>query len=133
MQQTVEGVDRHAGVRRPAEPDARRWVTALAPYREPSLTRSVVEFVVTVVPFVAFWLLMLLSLRYSWWLCLLFAVPAVGLLVRLFMIQHDCLRLALWDEDQHRLVGFRDARSLANGFVGARRNCEGASEIAQGG
>ena len=33
---------------------------------------------------------MLLSLRYSYWLCLLLAVPAAGFLVRLFMIQHDC-------------------------------------------
>ncbi len=54
-----------------------------------------VEFVVTVVPFVALWLLMLLSLRYSWWLCPLLAVPAAGFLVRLFVIQHDCLHLAL--------------------------------------
>jgi omega-6 fatty acid desaturase (delta-12 desaturase) len=48
------------------------------------------ELVVTVVPFVALWLLMLLSLRHSYWLCLLLAVPAAGFLVRLFMIQHDC-------------------------------------------
>jgi acyl-lipid omega-6 desaturase (Delta-12 desaturase) len=33
---------------------------------------------------------MLASLRYSYWLCLLLAVPAAGFLVRLFMIQHDC-------------------------------------------
>ena len=90
MQQTIEHADRHAGAHRPAEPDARRWVTALAPYREPSLGRSLAELVVTVVPFVALWLLMLLSLRYSYWLCLLLAVPAAGFLVRLFMIQHDC-------------------------------------------
>ena len=25
-----------------------------------------------------------------WWLSLLFAIPAAGFLVRLFMIQHDC-------------------------------------------
>ena len=90
MLQTIEHADRHAGAHRPAEPDARRWVTALAPYREPSLGRSLAELVVTVVPFVALWLLMLASLRYSYWLCLLLAVPAAGFLVRLFMIQHDC-------------------------------------------
>jgi omega-6 fatty acid desaturase (delta-12 desaturase) len=48
------------------------------------------ELVVTAVPFVALWLLMLQSLRYSYWLCLFLAVPAAGFLVRLFMIQHDC-------------------------------------------
>jgi hypothetical protein len=52
--------DRHAGAHRPAEPAPRR-VTALAPYREPSLLRSLVELVVTVMPVVALWLLMLAS------------------------------------------------------------------------
>ena len=90
MQQTIEHADRHARASLPAEPDARHWVTVLAPYREPSLGRSLAELFVTVVPFVALWLAMLLSLRYSYWLCLLLAVPAAGFLVRLFMIQHDC-------------------------------------------
>jgi omega-6 fatty acid desaturase (delta-12 desaturase) len=74
MQQTIEHVDRTAGVRRPAEPDARHWVMALVPYREPRLARSLVELVVTLVPFVTLWLLMLCGLRYSWWLCLMIAV-----------------------------------------------------------
>jgi omega-6 fatty acid desaturase (delta-12 desaturase) len=89
-QPTIRNAGRHGGAKRPAEPDARHWVTVLAPYREPSLGRSLVELVVTVVPFVALWLLMLLGLRHSYWLCLLLAVPAAGFLVRLFMIQHDC-------------------------------------------
>jgi omega-6 fatty acid desaturase (delta-12 desaturase) len=48
------------------------------------------ELAITAVPFFALWGLMWLSLDYSYWLCLLLAVPAAGLLVRLFMIQHDC-------------------------------------------
>jgi omega-6 fatty acid desaturase (delta-12 desaturase) len=90
MEQTIELADRRAGARRPAEPDARHWTTALARYREPVLARSLAELVVTGVPFVALWLAMLLSLRHSYWLCLILAVLAAGFLVRLFMIQHDC-------------------------------------------
>jgi omega-6 fatty acid desaturase (delta-12 desaturase) len=90
MLQTIEHANRHAGAHRPAEPDAYRWVARLAPYRESSLGRSLAELVVTLVPFVALWVAMLLSLRYSYWLCLLLAVPGAGFLVRLFMIQHDC-------------------------------------------
>ena len=90
MQQAIEHTSRHAGTMSQAEPDVRHWVTALAPYREPRLGRSLAELFVTVVPFVALWLAMLLSLRYAYWLCLLLAVPAAGFLVRLFMIQHDC-------------------------------------------
>ena len=47
MQQANEHADRHPGARRPAEPDARRLVTALAPYRDPSVGRSLAELVVT--------------------------------------------------------------------------------------
>ena len=90
MQQTIEYPDCDVGARSAAEAKGRDWVKALAPYREPRLRRSLVELVVTAVPFVTLWLAMLLSLRYSYWLCLLLAVPAAGSLVRLFMIQHDC-------------------------------------------
>ena len=90
IQETIEHADRGARARRPAVGNARDWVKTLAPYREPSLGRSLTELAVTAVPFVALWLLMLLSLRYSYWLCLLLAVPAAGFVVRLFMIQHDC-------------------------------------------
>ena len=90
MQQTIEHADWHDRASPAAESDARHWVTMLAPYRESSPGRSLAELFVTVVPFVALWLAMLLSLRYSYWLCLMLAVPAAGFLVRLFMIQHDC-------------------------------------------
>ena len=71
--------------------DARRWTKLLAPYREPSLARSLAELVVTAVPFAVLWLLMWLSLRHAGYgLTLLLAIPTAGFLVRLFMIQHDC-------------------------------------------
>jgi hypothetical protein len=50
MQPTIEQADRHAGAHGPAEPDARHWVMALAPYREPRLARSLVELAVTALP-----------------------------------------------------------------------------------
>jgi fatty acid desaturase len=74
-QQTIEHPHCHVGARSPAKANGRDWVKALAPYREPRLGRSRAELVVTGVPFVALWLAMLLSLRYSYWLCLILAVP----------------------------------------------------------
>ncbi len=74
----------------PPQRDGRYWLRVLAPYREPRLARSVTELAITAVPFVALWYAMWLSLGYSYWLCLLLAVPTAGFLVRLFMIQHDC-------------------------------------------
>jgi omega-6 fatty acid desaturase (delta-12 desaturase) len=62
----------------------------LAPYRQPSRLRGVLEILITAAPLVALWILMWLALDVGYWLCLLLAVPAAGFLVRLFMIQHDC-------------------------------------------
>jgi omega-6 fatty acid desaturase (delta-12 desaturase) len=59
-------------------------------YREPSSKRSLFELGVTVAALAGSWLLMWLSLDVGYWLTLVLAVPAAGLLVRLFLIQHDC-------------------------------------------
>jgi omega-6 fatty acid desaturase (delta-12 desaturase) len=74
----------------PAVTDLRALTQSLAHYREPDHGRSVVEILITVVPFVLLWLLMWFSLHIGYGLYLLLAVPAAGFLVRLFMIQHDC-------------------------------------------
>src|SRR3984957_12974208 len=70
--------------------DTRTLAHALTRYRGPNSTRSVLEVVVTAVPFALIWVLMWASLDAGYWLGLLLAVPAAGFLVRLFMIQHDC-------------------------------------------
>jgi omega-6 fatty acid desaturase (delta-12 desaturase) len=70
--------------------DARDWLPTLNRYRVPSHARSVVEIVITAVPFALLWVAMWASLHWSYLLTLAIAVPAAGFLVRLFMIQHDC-------------------------------------------
>jgi acyl-lipid omega-6 desaturase (Delta-12 desaturase) len=84
-----------------AVPDARGWTQTLARYRTPSLARSVFELAITAVPLALLWVLMWATLGVGYWLCLLLAVPAAGLLVRLFMIQHDCGHGAFF---HHRLA-----------------------------
>ena len=70
---------------------AREWAQALAPYRRASATRGIIELAVTVLPFVALWAAMLIaSTNCQVWLSFAMAPFAAGLLVRLFMIQHDC-------------------------------------------
>jgi acyl-lipid omega-6 desaturase (Delta-12 desaturase) len=71
-------------------PEPRALQRALAAYREPLLARSILELVMTVIPFGLFWFLTWASVSAGYWLGLLLAVPAAGFLVRLFMIQHDC-------------------------------------------
>jgi acyl-lipid omega-6 desaturase (Delta-12 desaturase) len=70
--------------------DPRALQRALAVYRAPLLARSVLELVITVIPFALFWFLTWATVSAGYWLGLLLALPAAGFLVRLFMIQHDC-------------------------------------------
>jgi omega-6 fatty acid desaturase (delta-12 desaturase) len=66
------------------------WARIVAAYREPDHARSIFELAITIVPLILLWAAMWWALSFSYWLCLLLAVPAAGFLVRLFMIQHDC-------------------------------------------
>ena len=78
---------------RPAEAAAsaaRRWLPILARYREPSAARGWLELGVTAAALTAVWAAMWWSLSVSYWLCLLLAIPGAGLVVRIFVIQHDC-------------------------------------------
>jgi acyl-lipid omega-6 desaturase (Delta-12 desaturase) len=71
-------------------PETRALAQLLAGYRESDSARGVFELVITAVPFLVIWALMAAALDHGYWIGLLLAVPAAGLLVRLFMIQHDC-------------------------------------------
>ena len=66
------------------------WNTLLAPYRSPVAWRSVWQLASTVLLFVGCWLLMQWSLSVGYWLTLLLAIPTAMMVVRLFMLQHDC-------------------------------------------
>jgi omega-6 fatty acid desaturase (delta-12 desaturase) len=59
-------------------------------YCEPDMRRALFEVGITLVPLAVLWALMWWSLNVGYWLTLLLAIPAGGLLVRLFIIQHDC-------------------------------------------
>ncbi|HLY91374.1 MAG TPA: fatty acid desaturase [Acetobacteraceae bacterium] len=52
--------------------------------------RSLFQLVTTAMPFIALLVIMPEASHVSYWLTLLLAIPAAGLLVRLFIIQHDC-------------------------------------------
>lgn len=74
-----------------AKSEARSWAQRLTGYRQPDTGRSLREFLVTIIPFAIAWSGMMLALKLGHvWLYVLLLLPAAGLLVRLFMIQHDC-------------------------------------------
>lgn len=71
-------------------PSARDWNCLLAPYMVPSTKMALFQLLTTGALFSAGWLLMLWTSGISYWLTLLLAVPTAGLLIRLFIFQHDC-------------------------------------------
>lgn len=73
-----------------AAPATAAWREAVAGYRRPRLAASIWQLANTLVPYLALWALMIWSLGVSYWLTLALAVPAAGLLVRVFIIFHDC-------------------------------------------
>ena len=52
------------------------WRQAIKPYAQANTGRSIWQIVNTIVPYIALWVLMYYSLRVSYWLTLLLAIPA---------------------------------------------------------
>jgi len=92
----------------------------------------VFQLLTTAGPLIALWVAIALSLEYGYWISLLLAVPAAGLVVRLFMIQHDCGHYSFfrsrWANDLvGRVIGlftltpykyWRDAHSIHHATAG---------------
>src|ERR1051326_6681500 len=70
--------------------DLSAWKEIVARYQKPSVPRGVWQIVNTLVPYAALWYLMYLALTVSYWLAVPLEGLAGGVLVRLFIIQHDC-------------------------------------------
>jgi acyl-lipid omega-6 desaturase (Delta-12 desaturase) len=72
---------------RSAEPD---WRSIVAPYQRPDTRRAVVQIANTLIPLGVLFYVMYRSLALPYWTTLLLAIPSAGLLVRTFIIMHDC-------------------------------------------
>jgi omega-6 fatty acid desaturase (delta-12 desaturase) len=77
----------NSAVLAPRAPD---WRGAVAPYQKTEVARSLIQLVTTLLLLAAGFAAMLLSLRWSYAITLLLAFPTAGLLVRTFIIMHDC-------------------------------------------
>ena len=66
------------------------WQQVIESYQHPSIARSLWQVINTLVPYFGLWFLMVLSLKVSYWLTLLLAIPAAGFMMRTFIMFHDC-------------------------------------------
>jgi omega-6 fatty acid desaturase (delta-12 desaturase) len=67
-----------------------RWVKIIAPYRNGDNLHSWWQITNTFLPYVILWVLMVISLSYSYWITLPLIFISAGFLIRLFIIFHDC-------------------------------------------
>lgn len=89
---------------------AREWVRRLQPYRQPDDRRSAAETILTLGLLVGLWTLMWFAVSYSVLLALGLSVPAALMMVRLFVIQHDCghgsmFTTSKWNDRVGRALG----------------------------
>ncbi len=67
-----------------------QWRKIVVNYSDPDIRKSVWQLVNTFGLYVILWVLMVFSLQVSYWLTLGISVIAAGMLVRIFIIFHDC-------------------------------------------
>ena len=83
------------------------WKKATIPYQHPDLKRSSWQLVNTLLPFAILFYLMYISLNVSYWLTFALGIPAAGLLVRIFIIFHDCCHGSFFKSPKaNRIVGY---------------------------
>lgn len=66
------------------------WLNIIKKYNQPSNIKSWWQIINSFVPFFALWIVMIYSLKISYWLTLPLTIIAAGFLVRIFIIFHDC-------------------------------------------
>ena len=66
------------------------WKAIVARYQVPSVPRAMGQMADTLLPLAAALIVTYLAYSYSHWLSLALAVPTAGLMVRTFIIMHDC-------------------------------------------
>jgi len=75
----------------PAVDGNSHWRRRLSEYHKPGAARGAGELAITAIPFTLAWIAMCLAVSHGYfWIDALLLLPASGLLVRLFLIQHDC-------------------------------------------
>lgn len=66
------------------------WPKIVVKYQTPDKKKAYIQILNTFLPFIGLWILMYLSLSWSYWITLALAVVNGFFMVRIFIIQHDC-------------------------------------------
>jgi len=85
------------------------WYQSTSAYARPSLGKAVWQMVNTFAPYLLLWGLMILTVQrdYPYWMTLLLALPAGGLLIRIFILFHDCCHGSFFGSNRaNTLLGY---------------------------
>jgi acyl-lipid omega-6 desaturase (Delta-12 desaturase) len=83
------------------------WVSVVAKYHKPSNFASISQIINSFGPYIALWVLMYISLQYSYWITLALSILAGAFVLRIFIIQHDCGHQSFFKKRKwNDLVGF---------------------------
>lgn len=83
------------------------WKPIVLKYQKTCIKQAMTQMGNTLIPFLLLWVAMFYTQKVSFWLTLPFAVVAGGLLVRLFIIFHDCTHGAFFkSKTANDLCGF---------------------------
>jgi omega-6 fatty acid desaturase (delta-12 desaturase) len=88
------------------------WIKIVSKYNHPSSIKSWVQFSLNLFLYSIAWFLMFESLSLSYWITLGLSFPAAGMLVRLFIIYHDCVHGSFFKSRK-----LRDALGLLIGIL----------------
>jgi acyl-lipid omega-6 desaturase (Delta-12 desaturase) len=91
-------------VQPPSRPD---WYAEIAPFARPDARKATWQLVETLVPYAALWAAMVYAAPRHPLVMLALSVPAAGLLVRIFIIFHDCCHGSFFPSARaNRIVGY---------------------------
>jgi len=71
-------------------PSVADWQSVISRYNKPRMSRSLWQLINSIVPYLFLWVLMVFTLKISFWLTLPLIILAAGFLIRIFIIFHDC-------------------------------------------
>jgi omega-6 fatty acid desaturase (delta-12 desaturase) len=79
----------------------------ISKFQNPEWGPALIQLASSLLPYMALWALMVVSLRYSYVLTLALAIPAAGFLVRIFIIFHDCGHNSFFPSNKaNKTIGF---------------------------
>jgi len=72
------------------EDSTTEWIEIISRYNKPDKVKSWWQIINSVGSYIVLWIIMIQTIRISYWLTLLLAVFAAGFMIRTFIIFHDC-------------------------------------------